>query len=274
MLSDVSIPRQTLGPTARNVAGRFFAPESDENEDHRQALPAEDDIIMPDTEFAQRPGRRFLDVAVGAAAAATDSNEPRPNHDKPVEMTSDSVSRGLDGSVTDFDPETTREDGYRSRIPSHDASMPMGGLTHPNGAPIFPDLSAEQEVTESSEAATQAEGSIVADSDVVASVYEASDGSDTGYETDSATNATTSLESSVRDFLYENGRRYHRFREGHYNFPNDEMEQEREDMKHAMVKLLCSQRLSFAPIGDYPQKILDIGTGTGVWAIESRRITR
>lgn len=44
--------------------------------------------------------------------------------------------------------------------------------------------------------------------------------------------------------------------------------QQREDMKHAMVKMLCGQ-LHFAPIGGHPQEILDIGTGTGIWAIES-----
>ncbi|KAK0628563.1 S-adenosyl-L-methionine-dependent methyltransferase [Bombardia bombarda] len=73
---------------------------------------------------------------------------------------------------------------------------------------------------------------------------------------------------SARDYIYENGRRYHRFREGRYNFPNDDIEQQREDMKHAMVKLLCGQ-LFFAPIGNHPQEILDMGTGTGIWAIES-----
>ncbi len=39
-------------------------------------------------------------------------------------------------------------------------------------------------------------------------------------------------------------------------------------MKHAMVKMLCGQ-LYFAPIGDHPHEVLDIGTGTGIWAIES-----
>jgi len=42
----------------------------------------------------------------------------------------------------------------------------------------------------------------------------------------------------------------------------------REDMKHAMIVNLC-QKLHFAPIQD-PQRILDMGTGTGIWAIESR----
>ncbi|OBR08862.1 Methyltransferase [Colletotrichum higginsianum IMI 349063] len=141
-------------------------------------------------------------------------------------------------------------------------------LTHPNGVPIFPDLSTEQQVSEASEATSQAESSIVADSDELDSTFDETDPSDAGYASDSATNASTSIESSVRDYMYENGRRYHRFREGQYNFPNDEMEQEREDMKHAMVKLLCNQKLNFAPIGEWPQQVLDIGTGTGAWAIE------
>lgn len=91
---------------------------------------------------------------------------------------------------------------------------------------------------------------------------------DGGYESDAMSSATTTMSESVRDYAFENGRRYHSFREGRYNFPNDDIEQEREDMKHAMVKLLC-QQLHFAPIGGNPQEIMDIGTGTGVWAIES-----
>lgn len=47
--------------------------------------------------------------------------------------------------------------------------------------------------------------------------------------------------------------------------------QQREDMKHAVVKMLCGQ-LYFAPIGNHPHEILDIGTGTGIWAIESMLI--
>ena len=94
--------------------------------------------------------------------------------------------------------------------------------------------------------------------------------SDAGYETDSlASSSTSSISSSVRDYAFENGRRYHKFREGSYNFPNDDSEQDREDMKHAMMVNLCGQRLHFAPIGNNPQNILDMGTGTGIWAIES-----
>ncbi|KAL6902883.1 S-adenosyl-L-methionine-dependent methyltransferase [Trichoderma evansii] len=147
-------------------------------------------------------------------------------------------------------------------------------LTHPNGVSIFPNLSAAEQEQLSREALDQAGESIIADdsADSIGSVHgddAGSDaGSDAGYDSDSASSASTSVMSSVRDYMYENGRRYHRYREGTYNFPNDDVEQEREDMKHAMVKLLCSQKLHFAPIGDNPQEILDIGTGTGIWPIE------
>jgi hypothetical protein len=95
---------------------------------------------------------------------------------------------------------------------------------------------------------------------------------DPGYETDTIGSASSSLASSVRNYMFENGRRYHRFREGAYNFPNDETEQDREDMKHAMVVNLCGGQLHFAPIGENPQNILDMGTGTGIWAIESEPV--
>ncbi|KAK3396441.1 S-adenosyl-L-methionine-dependent methyltransferase [Sordaria brevicollis] len=103
------------------------------------------------------------------------------------------------------------------------------------------------------------DGSIVIDHDDMSS--------DAGYASDANTTCSTSLAESIRDYVFENGRRYHRFREGRYNFPNDDVEQQREDMKHAMVKMLCG-RLYYAPIGNHPQEILDIGTGTGIWCIE------
>lgn len=126
-------------------------------------------------------------------------------------------------------------------------------------------LTAEEEAaqaTEGADAAQQAENTIAVDNNRHSSF------SDAGYVTDSVGSASTSLASTVRDYTFENGRRYHKFREGVYNFPNDDSEQDREDMKHAMMVNLC-QQLHFAPIGENPQNILDMGTGTGIWAIES-----
>ncbi|KFY13677.1 hypothetical protein V491_06328 [Pseudogymnoascus sp. VKM F-3775] len=78
----------------------------------------------------------------------------------------------------------------------------------------------------------------------------------------------TSVTSSVYAHTYERGRRYQSFKNGRYPIPNDDVEQNREDMKHAMLMELTDGKLFYAPIGENPQKILDIGTGTGIWAIE------
>src|SRR6188474_2939297 len=69
--------------------------------------------------------------------------------------------------------------------------------------------------------------------------------------------------SSANNSLHENGRRYHESRHARYHFPNDEMEQEREDLLHHMVSLLCGDKLHFAPLDvEGPCKIVDVGTGT------------
>ena len=39
-------------------------------------------------------------------------------------------------------------------------------------------------------------------------------------------------------------------------------------MTHHMMTLAAGGKLHLAPIGDNPQRILDVGTGTGIWAIE------
>ncbi|KAK4454383.1 S-adenosyl-L-methionine-dependent methyltransferase [Podospora aff. communis PSN243] len=77
-----------------------------------------------------------------------------------------------------------------------------------------------------------------------------------------------SLSSSVKDHVWEYGRRYHMFKYGRYPLPNDEEEFKRESLRHTMLKELLHGKLYFAPIGSHPQKIIDLGTGFGEWAIE------
>ncbi|PHH83289.1 hypothetical protein CDD82_2469 [Ophiocordyceps australis] len=78
--------------------------------------------------------------------------------------------------------------------------------------------------------------------------------------------------TSVPPCVYEDelvhGRRYHGFRQGLYPLPNDRQEQLREELNHAMMLELTGGHLFYADIGDHPQKIIDIGTGIGSWAID------
>jgi hypothetical protein len=93
---------------------------------------------------------------------------------------------------------------------------------------------------------------------IPAAALEAGDDTDNdGYSSGDAGSTTTSLSSSIKAHVWENGRRYNKFREGQYVLPNDESEQNREDMKHAMTLMLCDGLLHFAPIGDNPQNIIE-----------------
>lgn len=50
--------------------------------------------------------------------------------------------------------------------------------------------------------------------------------------------------------------------------PNDEQEQDRLDFLHHIFLLILGGKLYDAPLDSTPARVLDIGTGTGIWAIE------
>ena len=97
----------------------------------------------------------------------------------------------------------------------------------------------------------------------------ADDGADSAFGEDSDMSSyATSLKSKVRNFKYENGRTYHSYREGQYVLPNDESEQDRQDLLHHVRNLTLGGALFRAPMPSSPQRVLDVGTGTGIWAID------
>ncbi|KAF8457131.1 methyltransferase LaeA-like protein [Terfezia claveryi] len=95
---------------------------------------------------------------------------------------------------------------------------------------------------------------------------------------DSDEGSYVSLTQSVIDYQYENGRRYHSYREGEYVLPNDEKEQNRLDLFHHVFRMLLNGDLFTAPVADRLRapvgpgmrrpRVLDLGTGTGIWAID------
>ena len=79
---------------------------------------------------------------------------------------------------------------------------------------------------------------------------------------------TQSLHSNMTDFHYEHGRRYIAPRQqASYPLPNDEQESDRLDLLHKLYEVALFGALHFSPLQD-PRRILDLGTGTGIWAIE------
>ncbi|TWU76084.1 hypothetical protein ED733_007616 [Metarhizium rileyi] len=144
------------------------------------------------------------------------------------------------------------------------------------GTTLVPPTEASATATATTAAAAAAETTSAGSSTLLrttqTAMIEPSTESDDEFDLDSGLlgdDTTASLTSSIyASFAYERGRRYQSFESGRYPIPNDDLEQNREDMKHAMLMMLTEGKPFYSPIGTHPQKILDIGTGTGIWAIE------
>lgn len=78
-----------------------------------------------------------------------------------------------------------------------------------------------------------------------------------------------SVASSIYDYQYENGRRYHNYRQGKYVLPCDEVEQDRLDMTHHTWLLMLGGDLFRAPLDpEQVKEVVDLGAGTGNWTID------
>ncbi|KAI9841507.1 MAG: hypothetical protein M1837_000668 [Sclerophora amabilis] len=79
--------------------------------------------------------------------------------------------------------------------------------------------------------------------------------------------STKSLVGSLLDYPMENGRRYCGSGPNSYFMPNDDMEQTRLNIVHQMHLYILEGKLTTVPLPEKPERILDVGTGTGEWAI-------
>lgn len=83
----------------------------------------------------------------------------------------------------------------------------------------------------------------------------------------SIASSTVTVEESVYSYTTLYGRTYQVSPTTEYWGPNDETQSDGLDLAHEFITMLLGDRLFEAPIVEPPQAILDVGTGTGLWAI-------
>ena len=133
------------------------------------------------------------------------------------------------------------------------------------------EASAEQPISDTSNQFTPDTNDFSGSSRVTSdadSVITADDFSDSGYAESNTSSYLTSIASSIRRGVTEHGRVYPTYGKHLYGMPMDEQELDRNDFQHYKWLLLLEGKLHLAPIPDSVQKILDLGTGTGIWAID------
>jgi ubiquinone/menaquinone biosynthesis C-methylase UbiE len=170
--------------------------------------------------------------------------------------------------VAEADPETDKIIPNTQHDIIVDTEVISTKELHPHAN--FETASIDASSTWSGQGSTQAESvtDVTAPSDVSAVFSIDVDDWDSIYGGSDASSFTTSLSAGVTDYQWENGRRYHAYQAGRYPLPNDNVELDREDMKHHEFMLITEFQHYLSPIGSHPQRILDVGTGTGIWAVQ------
>ncbi|KAJ1324509.1 methyltransferase domain-containing protein [Microdochium nivale] len=97
---------------------------------------------------------------------------------------------------------------------------------------------------------------------------EENDDNDSAYA-ESIASSTASLSASILEYRTLHGRTYHSERgEGQSWNPNDAQHDEAMDILHHMSTLMQDGKLYLAELGDNVGQVLDVGCGTGIWAID------
>lgn len=91
---------------------------------------------------------------------------------------------------------------------------------------------------------------------------------DEGFEETTSSTYLSSIASEVSRGILENERIYPGYGKYSYGMPIDEDEMDRMDLQHHKFKLILGGKHFLAPIGNNPMRILDLGTGTGMWALD------
>lgn len=146
------------------------------------------------------------------------------------------------------DPVPTAPVATSPSLPQTDdpASEPTTSVVSTSAAPPATDLSVVQAPQDNDNDSLDGEDSAFGDGD----------------------SSTGSVSSSIRHYREVHGRTFHNYGNTEYWGPNDETQNEQLDIGHHMCTLILDNKLYLAPIEKNIQKALDIGTGTGIWAID------
>ncbi|CCE32405.1 uncharacterized protein CPUR_06265 [Claviceps purpurea 20.1] len=110
----------------------------------------------------------------------------------------------------------------------------------------------------------------IADNLIAAEDVPAADQNDADSVFSEDQSSTASITSSILEYRRIHGRTYHSDRFAtNFHIPNDDQQLESEELCHHCLRILFDDQLFLAPLDkDKIHRVLDVGTGSGIWAIE------
>lgn len=109
---------------------------------------------------------------------------------------------------------------------------------------------------------------IEADPGFVPQGHHGDDDADSTWDAGSVTSSTASLTDSILEYRQIHGRTYQSAKSSEYWAPNDDQQNDGLDLIHNGLLMLLEDKLFLAPVNEDLGRVLDIGTGTGIWAID------
>ncbi|KAK4643962.1 hypothetical protein QC761_300560 [Podospora bellae-mahoneyi] len=154
------------------------------------------------------------------------------------------------------------------------ATAPQASASSPAGSPpptTAPAAAASTPASPSAAEQPAADAPIAVDSNPIyhPQPLEDDDDNDSSLGDENAL-STASISSSILQYRKLHGRTYHNFGGAdkvEYWAPNDDAQNDQLDINHHLLNLALDNKLFFAPLSK-PTRVLDVGTGTGMWAID------
>ncbi|UPL03148.1 hypothetical protein LCI18_014082 [Fusarium solani-melongenae] len=91
---------------------------------------------------------------------------------------------------------------------------------------------------------------------------------DSAIDSDSYHESTASVTASIFEYRTIRGRTYQSSKTTEYWAPNDDKHLEGFEVAHAWITMMLGDKLFLPPIRESPERVLDVGTGSGIWAID------
>lgn len=192
------------------------------------------------------PAAETIQVSISQDSTTTDQEQGFQNDSTRTEIETSGVPTALEKTTAALASEEMQDEAHRVHSDREDSYHGQVDVSRSSDEHLLPEMT------------TQVAPMILPDLDLT----------DEAYAESISTSYVTSIASEISRGILENERLYPQYGKHSYGLPIDEEEMDRMDLQHRKYEMVIGDKHFLAPIGDQPERILDLATGTGIWALD------